>query len=214
MTVERQIPADELCELLPWYANGTLNEFESRAMDAHLRCCASCANELPVLRALQQSVQRESVAVLAPKPNAEQFLALAGRHNLRPRWQKMARFAGGVAASVTLLVAVGNWAQIDESTTAPYVYQTETSAGSDAAFDYVLLISFDRAVDSLARDAAMQALAPTSIAGPDAVGNYRVVVRLPARSMDELDDFVQRIESAPAISSAVVVAIELPLETR
>ena len=214
MTVERQIPADELCELLPWYANGTLNEFETRAMDAHLRRCESCANALPVLRALQQSMQRESVAVLAPKPNAEQFLALSGRHSLRPRWQKMARFAGALAASVTLLVAVGNWTDIEESTTAQGVYQTVTSTSSDVAFDYVLLISFDPAVGSLARREAMQTLAPMSVAGPDAVGNYRVVVRLPARSLDELDDFVQRIESASAISSAAVVAIELPLESR
>jgi hypothetical protein len=204
--------SDELCELLPWYVNNTLNEVELRAMRQHLHACESCAAEIPILRALQESVRPETVAVFAPKLNSEQFLALVGQSDSRQHWGKRAWFAAALAASVTLLVAVLNWAQVNESTSTPAIYQTATRAGSDAMFDYVMLISFEQSADSRARSDALQALAPVSNAGPDATGQYRVVMRLPARSMEELNHFVQSIESDSAISSAVVVAIELPVE--
>ena len=212
MIDKHQNVVDELCELLPWYVNNTLNEVELHAMRQHLHACDSCAAEIPILRALQESVRRESVAVFAQKPNSEQFLALVGQSDSRQRWGKRAWFAAALAASVTLLVAVLNWAQVDESTITPVTYQTATRAGSDAMFDYVMLISFEQSADSRARSDALQTLAPVSNAGPDAAGQYRVVIRLPARSMDELDTFIQGIESDSAISSAVVVAIELPVE--
>ena len=206
--------SEELCELLPWYVNRTLNDAESRAMDQHLRRCATCAEELPILRAAMESMHVESVAVLAPKPNAEQFLANARPRKLWPHRQKVAWVAGAVAASIALFVAVFTWTRINDSEMTPAVFQTVTNSGSAAMFDYVLLISFDLGVDPVARDEALHALAPVSAAGPDSVGAYRVVIRLPAKSMDELDEFTQSIKSNSVISDANVVAIELPVESR
>jgi anti-sigma factor RsiW len=203
---------DVMCELLPWYVNHTLDEAELSAMETHLRHCEECAEELPILRAVQGSVQNESVSALAPKPNSEQFLAGARRRNLWPRPSKKAWVAGALAASVAAVALVLNWMESGQSTATSSIYQTVTNDDSHATIDYVLLVSFDRQVDAVARDAALRALAPESIAGPDAAGKYRVVVRLPARSMAELEIFRESVEANSAISSAAVVAVELPVD--
>ena len=214
LTDRHYIESEGLCELLPWYVNRTLNEAESRTMDRHLRHCQACAEELPVLCAVRESMHNESVAVLAPKPDAEQFLANATHHRFRPQLRTTAWLAGAVAASIATLAVVLSWVQTDDSTTTPAVFETATNAGSGKTFDYVLLIAFDQEVEPQAHNEALEALAPVSIAGPDSVGNYRVVIRLPARSLDELQDFTRKIESGSVISSAEVVAVELPVESR
>lgn len=203
---------DVLCELLPWYVNHTLDEAELSAMENHLRHCEECTEELPILRAVQGSVQNESISALAPRPDAEQFLASARRRNLWPQPSKVVWVAGALAAGVAAVALVLNWTEPDQPTATPSIYQTVTENDSHATIDYVLLISFDQPVDAVARDAALRALAPESIAGPDAAGKYRVVVRLPARSMAELEIFRESIEANSAISSAAVVAVELPVE--
>lgn len=204
----------ELCELLPWYVNRTLSEAEMRAMEEHLRHCDACVAEHALLRAVGDSMHSDSVAVLAPKPDIEQFLASASRDKSVLPLRTMAWVGGAVAATVAILAVVLNWTQTDVSVATPEVFETATRAGGGATFDYVLQIAFNEEVDSQSRSAALDALAPVSVAGPDSAGNYRVVIRLPARSMSELQDFTQSIESDAAISNAAIVAVELPVESR
>ena len=214
MTDQQQRNSEELCELLPWYVSGTLDEAEFGAMEQHLHHCPECSEELPVLRAVQESVHSESLTVLAPKPNAEQFLANVRQRNLLPHTNKVAWVTGAIAAGVALFAVVLNFIPTNRSATTPTIYQTVTGAESGATFDYVLLISFDQQAGSGARDEALRTLAPVSVAGPDSDGRYRVVTRLPAHSIDELENFRRSVESNAAISSAAIVAIELPVESR
>ena len=215
MTDKQQAHSEPLCELLPWFASGTLNEAEAGAMEQHLRHCQACSEEFTILRAVQDSVHDESLTVLAPKSNTEQFLARLGRRPVRSYPSRLVWATSALAASVALVAVVLIWTQIVESPAAtPTIYQTVTSTGSTATFDYVLLIEFDPQADRVTRDEALRALAAESIAGPDSVGNYRVVMRSPAYSMDELEDFRLRIEADPSISSAAIIAVELPVESR
>jgi hypothetical protein len=214
MTDSTQYNSEYLCELLPWYVSETLDDKESRAMNQHLKRCAACAQEVTVLRAVRESARRESVSVLVPKPDVEQFLATAKRQKSRTVLRRTAWVAGALAASVALIVAFLSWTQSDQVDTAPAVYVTATDAGSGASYDYVLLISFVQGIEPDLRGMTLQALAPISIAGPDSAGNFRVVIRLPAQSLHEIEDYRQSIESDAAIYSAAVVAIELPVESR
>ena len=204
--------AHELCELLPWYVNKTLDEVEMRAVEQHLQHCGECAGELPILQAVPVAVDNESVAVFTPRPNTEQFLAHAKQRKLRRQVHTATWIAGALAASLAGFALVLNWIQTDDSAASSTVYETATNAGSGASFDYVLHVAFEKGVDSRARGAALQALGPESIAGPDSAGYYRVVIRLPARSMDELQKFAQKVESNSVIASAAIVAVELPVE--
>ena len=58
--IEREHQA--LVELLPWYANGTLDAEERARVEAHLERCEACCRELVELEGLK--------AVLAPSPEA------------------------------------------------------------------------------------------------------------------------------------------------
>lgn len=199
------------CEMLPWFVNGTLSELEVLAMEKHLRRCDDCAQELPMLKSLQTSLSRETVAVLAPNPNSERFLAQldqgnAGRFPNRTTW-----LMGAIAATVALLAVVFFDSR---SPTDPVIYQTVVEADSTATFDYVLQLSLDQQIDVAEHYSILQSLQPVSIAGLENAGDYRVVVRLQAQSVEDLERYRQSVESNSAISSASIVAIELPIEAQ
>jgi len=214
VTDEHYKESVELCELLPWYVNRTLDDEQLRAVEQHLQHCKVCAEDLPVLRAVRESMHNEPVAVLLPKPDAEQFLADAGGREQRPRLRRTVWISFAAAASVAVMALTMTWFLTHDSEDPPTLYETATNAGGGTAFDYVLHIAFDADSDPQAHDEVLNALAPLSVGGPDSFGNYRVVIRLPARSVDELQNFTRDIESNSSVSSAAIVAVELPVESR
>ena len=122
----------ETWELLPWYANGTLEGAEREAVAVHLASCAECRDELARCRALAAEVRG---AVVAPSPHPAQLAGLlrrvdaaeaaaagaggggrrAGRGERRGAMRALARtprpvrwlLAAQAAALVVLLVGVG-----------------------------------------------------------------------------------------------------------
>ena len=58
----------ELQLLLPWYANGTLEESERRSLDEHLAGCADCRVELERCRALGSALALATPPAPAPHP--------------------------------------------------------------------------------------------------------------------------------------------------
>lgn len=54
-------PNTDLCKLLPWYVNGTLDEQQMHTMDAHIEACDDCASDfrtsMEISRAMQSSPQ-------------------------------------------------------------------------------------------------------------------------------------------------------------
>jgi len=57
----------EVSELLPWYANGTIEEEERGAIADHLRDCAQCRRELQGLGEITQAARE--LAAEAPEPS-------------------------------------------------------------------------------------------------------------------------------------------------
>jgi hypothetical protein len=49
----------EISQLIPWYVNGTIAEFERQKVDAHLRACALCREELLLERRIYQEMTAE-----------------------------------------------------------------------------------------------------------------------------------------------------------
>jgi hypothetical protein len=66
----------ETWDVLPWYVNGRLAEPERQRVDAHLRTCAACRNEL--------AVQRQLYTVMAAESTFE-HLPTAGLKRLQQR---------------------------------------------------------------------------------------------------------------------------------
>jgi anti-sigma factor RsiW len=64
-------------ELLPWYANGTLEDIERRVVEIHLAACARCREELAADRRLGESLRQTPET--APAPHPAQFARLLER---------------------------------------------------------------------------------------------------------------------------------------
>lgn len=82
----------ELKELLPWYANGTLTEEERMKVEAHLARCARCRRELQEIRQIKGLVALSVEGV--PEPTEEllaqtvERIRSEGRHTIAQlSWQ-------------------------------------------------------------------------------------------------------------------------------
>ena len=84
--------SQELRELLPWYANGTLTEEERIKVEAHLAQCERCQQELRELRQIKEMITLSVESV--PEPSEELFsrtverIRSQGRHTIAQlSWQ-------------------------------------------------------------------------------------------------------------------------------
>lgn len=204
---------DAQCELLPWYVNGTLSDAECKAMEQHLQSCDNCQEDFPLLSGVKVAMRRESVSVLAPQSSADQLFAHQGPRGVQAGKHKLAWYATAIAAGAALFAIALNWNYTIDSVVSPATFKTATAANGDVTFDYVFAVSFRSDIVQTERRKALQRLAPVSLSGPDSSGNYRVVFRLPARSMAEIDIFRKNIEADTSITSAAIIAVEIPVES-
>lgn len=84
--------SQELRELLPWYANGTLAEEKRVKVEAHLAQCERCQRELQEIQQIKELVALSVASV--PEPSEEIFARTVerihseGRHTIAQlNWQ-------------------------------------------------------------------------------------------------------------------------------
>ena len=79
----------EVWELLPWYANGTLERQELQQVERHLATCTVCQAELLRCRNMAAGVQ--AIVEVAWAPSADHFAQLMARIDAattQPSWRK------------------------------------------------------------------------------------------------------------------------------
>lgn len=82
----------EIAELLPWYANGTLDPEERAHVERHLQRCAECRRELEELEGLKAVLAQEAEEAMALAPKQEASLQSAlKRLGLEPESQPRRR---------------------------------------------------------------------------------------------------------------------------
>jgi hypothetical protein len=129
---------EAICDSMPWYVNGTLAEADRQKVDAHVRSCAACreelANEQRLYRAMAEGARLEYMPTASFKrlqatldaPPPEGAAVGSGARARIPRWMP-----GLAAASVAVaVIALGvisariHWGRRD----LPAEYHTVTSA--------------------------------------------------------------------------------------
>lgn len=197
--------------LLPWFVNGTLDDSERAKVEAHVADCDACRDNIALLRDIQTAVNRDAATPLVPAPRPERLFAKIDAAEPRNRGGRRAWVAAaGVAALVVVAAAI--WERIGTDDTLPAVYETATSASQPGSIDYIIELRFESGIDDATRDSVLQEIAgqtaPTAVTG----GAYRIVMRLDAATLADLEGAVGAIEARPAIESARVVAVQLPVE--
>lgn len=201
---------DAVTELLPWYVNDTLDEPERNLVREHIGVCDDCRENVELLSQVQRTVRNESPAPLVPAPRTDKLLAaLDGRdRSIARRWQWLA------AASVVILVGVSSaviWPRGD-GLDSPTRFETATSPASSDSINYVVELRFVDGVGAEARTALFDAIDAREPAASAGDGIYRVTLALGSLSLTELEGYIEGIESYPEISTAEVVAVQLPVE--
>jgi len=201
--------------LLPWYVNGTLEPAERDRVAEHIDDCEKCHDSVRLLTDVQSAVLRNKATPMVPLPAVNKLLdSIDAKSSSRHRdWRRpQVMFAAALAASVLIIVVIFSFQ--DESPPAPKIFETATSVQSAAAMDYVLNIQFESGTSATAHQQVLNDIAAQDIsAGVDEL-SYRVVVRVPAASLEELERYTSDLEAMPAIKAVEVVALQLPVSPR
>lgn len=198
--------------LLPWYVNDTLEPAEHDRVAKHVITCAICQESASLLSEVQSAVVRNKATPIVPQPRVNDFLdAIDAGTPLRHRdWhQPRILFAGAVAT--LLLIAALILINQDDLTETPQIFETATSNQQAAAMDYVLSIQFESGTTTADRARVLQDIKARDISGGFEEGAYRVIVQLPAASLEELERYTNDLESMTEIKSVSVVALQLPM---
>ncbi len=165
----------EFSELLPFYANGTLDERERAQLDLHLRACLMCRAELAqeqrLLRAFRSS---DSDSLLLDDGFARVMTRVRGAGaqptTARRRWgQRALRHVARRAAIVGVLAAVvlginhmqGHIGQVDQR------FHTLSRDGGRVVGADVVYVAFDSKASMGAINAALAAVHGDVVSGPN-----------------------------------------------
>lgn len=203
---------DAVTELLPWYVNDTLDDAERSLVREHIGICGDCREDVELLSRVERAVRNESPAPLVPAPRTEKLLAALDMHGRRRtpnnHWRWLA------AASIVAIVGLTSmlvW-QRNDGIKSPTRFETATSAPATNAINYVVEIQFAGGVSAESRMAFFDSLETRDTVRPANNGAYRVTLALGSMSLTDLENTIQVIESRPEISTAEVVAVQLPVE--
>jgi hypothetical protein len=204
---------NSLIELLPWYVNGTLLDEEHRAIEDHIEGCRECRDSVEALSRISHAIRNDSPAPLVPPLRTDALLdALDAPKNdsiLGSSWIPYA-----AAASIMILVATA-WVNLwRPSATAepPTIFETATNPGAGDTISYVVEVMFESGTSFENRDASLAAIGAIGDATRVANATYRITLTPVPASLSEMEQRIVSIEALPGITSARVVAVQLPVE--
>lgn len=218
-STSRDLDHRDTWDVLPWYVNGRLSEHERQQVDAHLRTCAACRNEL--------AEQRQLHAILAADSSVEQ-LPTAGLKRLRQRlaaqntavaapsvaqtenriparrlpWQMMMAASFAVMAVALSVVAGVLWSESRRSTAAGE-YFTVTTATPRAAGEVIRAV-FASTITLAELQAVLDDARLKIVAGPTEAGVYS----LSPVSSETTDWSLLRLRRQPAVRFAETIVAE------
>lgn len=205
-------------ELLPWYANGTLEAAERRSVEEHLAECDVCREELGRCQTFGAEVRRAEVAAPAPHPKQlERLLEQVEEIEATPRavtglanpWRRLSALVAvsprGVRgllaaqlAALFVLAAVLAWQA--RSTPATFHTLSEAPAVAPAATAQLRVVFTPQTREEEMRKLLFE-IRGHIVAGPSPLGVYTIEVAA-GDGADPVSVVLQHLRSSPAVSFA------------
>lgn len=165
----------DVTELLPWYANGTLDGTERARVEDHVRQCVACRRELDLQQRLAETIRDETV----PTGMAKGLARLKAQIDLdstsivpAPRssawWRRPAVLVPLIAAQFAVIAVL---LFVDKSPPAA-VYRTLASPSSTAYSRDAVVVIFDPATTQQRVQALLRELDARIVDGPNMRGAY------------------------------------------
>ena len=180
----------ECWNLLPWIANESAAAKDVARVEAHLRDCRECQEELNFQRQLRNAIRAEEAVVLAPQTSLQKLMQRidtvedvdddsevtpAGVVAMLPRkpalWSRWLPIAAAVQGIVITGLLGAMWMQSPDTLTAP---RYETRSASDKAITYrpVIRVVFTGNVSLDDMNRVLRSVDAQIIAGPSEAGVY------------------------------------------
>lgn len=202
---------DDITMLLPWYANGTLNDADRRRVDQHLATCRHCSDELSLCNEIQNATLADGAIPIPPAASASAIIERRDRRS-RPGFlgdRRIQRIAA-VLAAVGLLFVLGMM-QLSPTELPNQRFTAATGAGASDSMDYVLQLQFGSGVSHAARSRVLQELGGTAQPVSEAEGVYAVLINLPPQTLSDLDQLARDLAAREEIEAAQFVALQVPV---
>jgi Putative zinc-finger len=200
--------------LLPWFVNNTLDDGERNRVSRHLDTCDACREAVSLLLTVRDSVQRGTATPIVPRPRTDRLLETIDAHAGEGRRTRMMAIFASAASVATALVLVNVLLpDREQAVIEPARYETMTSPAQRGSMNYVLEVQFEIGVPPAAQQRVLEGLQAEEIRRAGSDGAYRIIVDLPASSLEELERFTRELESISEIRSVHAVAVQLPVNT-
>jgi anti-sigma factor RsiW len=186
MTSDDQIRSAcrEVSERIPWYVNGTISEDERQRVDAHLKHCANCRNELAQDRLVYQGMTADMAVEYMPAASLKRLQARldaveaeppeevpAGESERPPMRRQGLLMASIVVMAVAISVlAVNQWMQFRARTSAPK-YHTVTIPMTRAQGEVIRAV-FSPTITLVEVQSILDEAGLTIVSGPTEAGVY------------------------------------------
>jgi len=210
--IRRTVEHHEVNELLPWFLNQSLLDEERRRVKRHLVSCDECAADLKLLKNMQTTIVQDDLAPLVPKPVPDRiFGSLAhGRPIVNAPTRRPWAFAAVAAAALMAWLTIG-LLQNDPHQSGQNSYETATSAAGGTEMDYVFELQFEKNISDADKERVLKKLNANDIVFDIVNDRIRTTIRLPLRSLADLEAYAASIEELSEIQTVNAVAVQLPV---
>lgn len=217
---------EEIIELLPWYANRTLDEDERREVEAHLARCRECAKEVESLSTMQKAVvETEDRGPTLPTFALNRALAkieeyeLARAHEVpikqstqpdqgwwRRWWKPTPLFARAlIGAQIALVLALGTLA-IYQYTHPAVIYKTASGGSVDEKGRARIVVRFDEGSTEQDIRQAVLAVKGKIVEGPSAQSLYTLQLPVAREQTAEIEHMLETLrQNQRVVRSAELV---------
>lgn len=218
----------ECWNLLPWIANESAAAKEVARVEAHLRDCHECQEELEFQRQVRNAIRAEEAVVLAPQTSLQKLMqridtvadmeddteiapaepvTTPSREPARwPRWLPIAAAVQGIAIA-GLLAAL--WSQSSETLTAPRFTTLTTQTAVARGPVIRVVFSGNIALDDMNR--VLRSIDAQIIAGPSEAGVYTLGLAASSAGNSGVDKAIAQLRADGRVMFAEpAVASEAP----
>ena len=198
--------------LLPWHVNGTLGAADRDRVLDHLEYCADCREAVSLCIDMQASVRQEGPAAILPATTAAQIFDGDKTRDARGMpWTHLQKWSIAAALALVALLTLFALGPNMSSETRNQRFDAATSSGNLQTIDYVLELRFADGISVDERKFIIAGLGGSNPVMSSDQTHYKIVVRLPPKSLQELEQYAAEVQSRREILSAEIVALQLPV---